>query len=341
MIVGVVVNFRRPQDTLESLASLLASDCPQLARVVLVDQMPETDCDGHAALLARVASDVRIHYVPVCENLGFAGGCNRAFDLVFGWDEVKAVFLLNNDATVAPDCVARLAAALRVETREEMIAAAMMRYDAPAEVDSLGIVFFGCGLAANRAHAAQPLLGPCGGAALYGIGLLRAVHAQAGHVFDPDFFCYAEDTDLALRARALGYRPVYVDGARVLHKGSQTSGGSGSDLVVYYGLRNSFVTLVQSMPAMYFLRFLHYFPLLLCALTLKYARERRLRLLLKVVRDTLKRLPRAWRSRRHLVRACALRWSDVRDGIDTRFYDRDYLRTQLCGLMVGVRRRAP
>lgn len=183
----------------------------------------------------------------------------------------------------------------------------MYKYDDPAAVDSRGIVFYGCGLAANRMDASLPLLGPCGGAGLYDARLLRDVRATFGEIFDATFFCYAEDTDLALRARALGYRANYVDSARVLHKGSMTSGGADSDTVMYFGLRNSFLTLIQAMPSGFFLRYFHKIILLLACIVLKYARQRRLNLLWRVLRDVVRALPRAFAKRRRRVRAGLLK----------------------------------
>ncbi len=48
--------------------------------------------------------------------------------------------------------------------------------------------------------------------------LRRSVGEELGYVFDPDFFAYAEDLDLGLRVRALGYRSVAVPRAVVYHK---------------------------------------------------------------------------------------------------------------------------
>jgi len=50
------------------------------------------------------------------------------------------------------------------------------------------------------------------------IALRRELAEQLDYIFDPDFFLYAEDLDLGLRVRALGYRSVLVPGAVVYHK---------------------------------------------------------------------------------------------------------------------------
>lgn len=55
---------------------------------------------------------------------------------------------------------------------------------------------------------------------LHGVCIIirHRVVEELGYVFDPDFFAYAEDMDLGLRVRALGYRCVVIPKAVVYHK---------------------------------------------------------------------------------------------------------------------------
>jgi GT2 family glycosyltransferase len=55
---------------------------------------------------------------------------------------------------------------------------------------------------------------------LHGVSIIvkRELVDELGYVFDPDMFAYAEDLDLALRTRALGYRTVVATRAVVYHK---------------------------------------------------------------------------------------------------------------------------
>jgi GT2 family glycosyltransferase len=50
------------------------------------------------------------------------------------------------------------------------------------------------------------------------IAMRRELSASLDYVFDPDFFAYAEDMDLALRLQLLGLRTVAVRDAVVFHK---------------------------------------------------------------------------------------------------------------------------
>src|SRR5690606_15403299 len=192
-------------------------------------------------------TESRVRFRGIGENLGFAAACEVAFDELLAVPDLQAVLLINNDCEVEPGFVEAMANALDADNHIDMVAAQMVPTHQPEAVDSLGITFFSCGIAANRQSIDEPLLGPCGGAALYSARLLRDLRERTGQCFEPRYFCYAEDTDLAIRARLLGYRASYAPTAVARHIGSAASGGSDTPFVMYHGLRNSLSTLARCM----------------------------------------------------------------------------------------------
>lgn len=82
----------------------------------------------------------------------------------------------------------------------------------------------------------------CGG----GVLLRPAYLADAG-LFDPRFFMYYEDTDLAWRGRARGWRYRYVPTSVIRHLHA-TSAGEGSPLFDHYVERNRLVVLTKNAP---------------------------------------------------------------------------------------------
>ena len=56
----------------------------------------------------------------------------------------------------------------------------------------------------------------CGAAALYRREMIDDV-SEGDNFFDPDFFAYREDADVAWRAQLLGWRCLYVPGAVGYH----------------------------------------------------------------------------------------------------------------------------
>ena len=83
----------------------------------------------------------------------------------------------------------------------------------------------------------------CGGAVL-----LRAEYLRRVGLFEPRYFMYYEDTDLAWRGRAQGWTYRYVPTSVVRHLHA-TSSGEGSPLFQHYVERNRLVMLTRNAPA--------------------------------------------------------------------------------------------
>lgn len=68
---------------------------------------------------------------------------------------------------------------------------------------------------------------------LHGVCIIlrRDVGEELEYVFDPDFFAYAEDLDLGLRIRALGYRSVVATKAVCYHKHTLQTAANWSTVV--------------------------------------------------------------------------------------------------------------
>ena len=299
MVAILVVNFRRALDTLECIDSLLQVSDPPF-HVFLVDNGSGND---DAALLRDYADQYRerITLTIFPENLGFTGAHNRLFEQLVSDDgRYEFILLLNNDTVVESDFLARMLERVDRIQRIEMVAARMMRYDDRTCVDNLGITFYKCGLASNRKAPDDPLLGPCGGCALYTTKLLRQVYQRTGEYFDENFFCYAEDTDLAWRAVLLGYCAAYADDALVYHKGSVASGGPNSDFVLYHGIRNSLFVLIKDIPARLLLRNIGWMVLLHGAILLRYAIKGKLLVVFRLYRDFIHEIPIMRKKRRQL-----------------------------------------
>lgn len=332
MIAVIVVNYGRPADTVACLRSL---ECARNGDfdVFLFDNGVHSGATA-PALAGYLEERTRpwLTYRSDPENLGFAGACNLLISELVDGKRYRAIALVNNDAVVDRNWLCEMAAKLDLDAGVQMVAARMMRFDRRDEVDSLGIVLYRSGLAANRTNLQDPLLGPCGGAALYGAELLARVREASGHVFDPAYFCYSEDTDLAIRARLLGFTAAYADAAIVWHKGSATSGGAGSNFVMYHGLRNSLHTMHRDLPAGFFLRFWPWMLVAQVAIVVKYLRHGRASLLRSVYRGWFAARRDNVEARRRLKGRGVMRWASLSSVVAPRLYDAKYLRLQLKNL---------
>ncbi|NLT06939.1 MAG: glycosyltransferase family 2 protein [Solirubrobacterales bacterium] len=202
---------------LEALLACLARH-PGPARAVVVDN---ASSDRSVELVRRRFPAVEV--VERAVNDGFGAGVNAG---LAGGDEEWAL-LVNSDMTLAPTALERLLAAAAVDPRVGA-AGAQIRFAAdPDVINSAGVSVDVLGVAADRL-AGLPLeagggpprevFGVSAGAALY----RRAMLADIGG-FDEAFFLYLEDVDVAWRARARGWRALYVPDAVAWHRHSATA----------------------------------------------------------------------------------------------------------------------
>lgn len=323
MIAVAIVNYRTGDATLSCLEAL-ADELGNDGRIFLLDN---ASGDVEAARLAAYANSQagRICFIASDRNLGFAGGTNRLLEKILADPAIDLVLLLNSDTRPMPGFIAAMRARLDPASRTDMVAARLL--DAKSgNVDSLGIALYRSTLASNRKREDEVLLGPTGGCALLTRRLLEDLRSSHGEWFDETFFCYAEDTDLVVRARWLGYRPAYAADALVHHAGSLSSGGPDNDFVLYHGIRNSLWWLVKNAPTAWLTLSLPWFIALHGGIWLRHLRRGRARVLWRLYRDAIKGLP-AMRKKRRIIRASRrVAPREFRAWVEPHFYERGYLR---------------
>ena len=237
----VIVSWNGRRYLPECLDALLPQ-LPADAEVILVDN---GSTDGTTAWLRAAYPAVRLIGLP--ENLGFAGGVNAGLRAARG----ELLLLLNNDAFAEPGFIAALLDALERCPETGAASATLTFAHRPDLVASAGIRVRRDGLAldlwaglqvAELPDAAQPIMGPSGGAALYRRALLEDVG-----LMEPGYFNYLEDADLAWRALLRGWRSVVVPKARARHVYSATA-GQGSPFKQRLLGRNRVRTIVRCVP---------------------------------------------------------------------------------------------
>lgn len=153
-------------------------------------------------------------------NLGFGTAINRLAELGTG----DVIVLVNDDVDVEPQFLQELVAPFD-DSCTGMVAGLTLQPGDAQLVDGFGIEVDPTLLAFNRLRHHRRdevpgrLLGPSGGAAAY----RRAAWEEAGG-FDPHFFLYGEDLDLALRLRLAGWRAADAADARGIHLGGASAG---------------------------------------------------------------------------------------------------------------------
>ena len=198
--------------------------------VVVVDNSSDED-------VRRVAIGHGAAYIDPGRNLGFAGGVNVGVaSLARGHGDV---LLLNPDAEVSPDAVARLHARLSADPGLACVA--------PAQVDPDD---------GSAARVGWPFPTPAGAwVEAIGLGglrrrvdfligsvlLVRAAALDAVGPLDEDFFLYAEEIDWQRRATTQGWRVALCPEITATHVGAGTGGDAAEREIHFHASHERYI----------------------------------------------------------------------------------------------------
>jgi len=256
----VILNWNGWEDTLKCLENVNRLDYPNY-RTVIVDNGSEdaswqklSEIEGVDSLKWPVnysnhskgsQESVAVQgtvLVGTNANLGFSGGCNVGIDYALSHN-ADYVFLLNNDAQIASQTLSHL---IDVANRADaaIVGARVLDEYGRSELFSVqhwpGYLFGGSVSATSECkelYWSSPG-GANGAAILIRRDLLERRQKERGYVLDPQFFMYAEETDLCLYCLSKGYHCVVARDAVVYHSLSKSSGGAGNPRSYYYLTRN-------------------------------------------------------------------------------------------------------
>lgn len=193
--------------------------------------------------------------LPLGENRGFAGGMNAAIAAT----DAPYLLCLNADASLEPDTLSHLVARAELHPR---LAAVTPRLVRPADAE--GPRLDACGMVLTRTWRhldrgsserdtgqyaeAEWVFGGTGAVLLLRRAALedcqlRDELAPAGAYFDPLFFAYREDAELAFRLLARGWYCAYEPRARATHRRQVLPQGRRqvAPLINYHSLKNRYL----------------------------------------------------------------------------------------------------
>ncbi len=220
----VVVNWNRRELLRSCLRSLASQTVAGQFEVVLVDngsrdgsaEMAETEFGHGGKLPLKVIRNET--------NRGFCAANNQGFAA----SRSNFIALLNNDAEAEPGWLEELLRAFEGDARVGMAASKILVWEDPSRIDKAGHLIYPDGQNRGRGTGqidrgqfdrVEEVLWPDGCAAMYRREMIDEIGG-----FDEDFFAYADDAELGLRARIAGWRCLYMPKAVVRHHRGATLG---------------------------------------------------------------------------------------------------------------------
>jgi GT2 family glycosyltransferase len=219
----IVVNWNRKEllrRCLESLERQRGVDF----EVVVVDN---GSTDGSVAMLEGEFAGRPGLGLRLIRNSGNRGFC-EANNQGIRASKSEFVALLNNDAEADEQWLAALLAVFEGRPEVGMGASKILVWEDPARIDKAGHLIYPDGQNRGRGSGevdrgqydrVEETLWPDGCAAMYRRAMLDGIGG-----FDEDFFAYADDAELGLRARIAGWRCLYTPRAVVRHHRGATLG---------------------------------------------------------------------------------------------------------------------
>lgn len=219
----IVVNWNRKDLLRQCLKSLMQQDL-EVVEIIVVDN---GSTDGSLAVLEQEfgsGAKFPLRVIKNGENRGFCAANNQGIAVACG----EFVALLNNDAEAQPGWIEELRKGFDRGADVGMVASKILVWDDPRRIDKVGHLIFadgqnrgrGCGeMDTGQYDTMEDALWPDGCAAMYRRSMLQEIGG-----FDEDFFAYADDAELGLRARIAGWRCIYAPRAVVRHHRGATLG---------------------------------------------------------------------------------------------------------------------
>ncbi len=198
--------------------------------VVIVDN---ASTDGTPAMLERFEDRVRVVYND--RNVGFAAAQNQAIRLRAARIGCRIGTVCGRLRAIGPDL--NTTAGDFIDTTGLYFTPSMRHFDrGSGEPDD------------GRFREMQYVFGASAAAALYRREMIGDV-SRGGNFFDPDFFAYREDADVAWRAQLLGWRCLYVPDAAGYHVRSVRPGPRSAVAAVLnmHSVKNRFLMRIKNM----------------------------------------------------------------------------------------------
>ncbi len=239
-IAVIIINYNGGEQIIECLRSLEKQTYTNHC-VIVVDN---ESTDGSVAEIRQQFPTVRI--IENGYNAGWGVACNIGIEAT----DTEYVALLNNDAYLDEQCLAKMVEAIELGEQYGSCASKILLWDEPDTIEVAGLVIYRDGLSVGRGRLESAenyneieevfCANDC--CCLY----RREMLDQIG-LYDPDFFIYADETDMGWRHQIAGWKCIYTPHAIAYHAHSRAA-GSYSDFKAYHVERNRIFIALKYFP---------------------------------------------------------------------------------------------
>lgn len=229
----VVVNYNGEDIIKTCLNSLIKIDYPKDKHEIIVVDNASTDKS-----VSIIKNFFSVRLIQNKENLGYVG-VNSSLKKVQG----EYIFILNNDIELKRNCLKDAVDVIRKDDSIGVIAPKLINYYSRKAESS--------GTWVSRSFYSGHYSDPSEKKKIkeipyQGVELIRTdITKKFGYIYDPDYFIYAEDLDLSLRFRLLGYKTVYVPEAIIYHMHAATTKKAKSHKMTFLMEKNLLTTFLK------------------------------------------------------------------------------------------------
>ncbi len=237
----IIVNYNGKKWLKGCLDALIQQSYKHI-EIIFVDNGSQ---DGSVALVKKEYPSVKL--IQSKENLGFAGGNNLGYQCATG----DLILLLNNDTVVEKKFISNFVRGFREFPKAGILQAKIILMNPSNIIDTCGsyltnstfLYHYGNGKSAKLSQYNHPFkVFTVKGAAML---IKREVIDKVG-LFDDDFWCYYEETDLCHRAWMVGYQSWYWPFATVLHGAGGTSLRFPNDFIQFHNFKNKLLSMLKN-----------------------------------------------------------------------------------------------
>ncbi|HOC97300.1 MAG TPA: glycosyltransferase family 2 protein [bacterium] len=244
MISVIILNYNGKKWLEKCLDSLFNQTYKEF-EIIFVDN--NSSDDSVEFVNNRYGDRSNLKVIKSDKNLGFAGGNNLGIKYASG----EYVLLLNNDTWVKENYLEEMMEGFLYKGNIGCIQSKILIMDRPDILDVVGsywtfctaLYYFGASKKdCEKYNEPIPFFANKGASMM----LKREIIDKIGYLFDNDFWCYYEDTDLCNMLWMLGYECWYWPYAVCYHANGGTSSMFKNNYIQFHNFKNKLMSFIKN-----------------------------------------------------------------------------------------------